>query len=232
MKIVSFNIQHAFHYIEKKINFEALAEAIVALDADVVGLNEVRGAGSDPDYTAQAETLARLAGFPYAFFAKAIDTKGGPYGNAILSKRPLLAAEILPIPDPSPRAYKGYYESRCVLKATLEGGLTVLVTHFGLNPDEAENAVQTLLPHLSNEKCILMGDFNLTPESPILAPIRERMVDTASLFDGERFSYPSDAPTRKIDYVFTSPDLTVTAADLPAVVVSDHRPHTAEVSLT
>lgn len=232
MKIVSFNIQHAFHYVEKKINFEALAKAIVDLGADVVGLNEVRGAGIDPDYTAQTETLARLAGFPHFFFAKAIDTRGGPYGNAILSKLPILAAEAIPIPDPSPRAYTGYYETRCVLKATLAGGLTVLVTHFGLNPDEQENAVRTALSQLSGEKDILMGDFNLTPESPLLAPIRAKMRDTAECFAGERFSFPSDAPTRKIDYIFASPDLSVTAADIPPVVVSDHRPHIAEISLT
>lgn len=232
MKLASYNIQHAYHYVEKKINFEALAKAIGALHADVVGLNEVRGEGPHPEYTAQTETLSRLTGMPYFFFAKAMDTKGGPYGNAILSRVPILSAEVIPIPDPSPRAYNGYYETRCILKATLAGGLTVLVTHFGLNPDEQESAVRTLLPHLADQKCILMGDFNLTPESPILAPIRARMTDAASYFAGERYSYPSDAPTRKIDYLFVSHDLAITAADIPPTVVSDHRPHTAEISWT
>ena len=231
MKFVSFNIQHALHYVEKKINFEALAEAITALGADVVALNEVRGLGTDPEYTAQTETLARLTGMPHFFFAKAIDTKGGPYGNALLSKLPILHAESLPIPDPSPRGYTGYYETRCVLKATLEGGFTVLVTHFGLNPDEQENAVRTLLPHLASEKCILMGDFNLTPDSPTLSPIREKMRDAAELFTDERLSFPSDLPRCKIDYIFVSPDLNLAAADIPPLVVSDHRPHTAEIKI-
>jgi endonuclease/exonuclease/phosphatase family metal-dependent hydrolase len=33
----------------------------------------------------------------------------------------------------------------------------------------------------------------------------------------------------KIDYVFVTPDLKVVAADIPAIVASDHRPHTAEL---
>lgn len=42
MKIVSFNTQHCFDYIEKKIDFDKFADTIKSLDADVVGLNEMR----------------------------------------------------------------------------------------------------------------------------------------------------------------------------------------------
>ena len=76
-----------------------------------------------------------------------------------------------------------------------------------------------------------MGDLNLTPESPLLAPIREKMFDTAELFAGERNSFPSDAPNKKIDYIFTSPDIKVLSADIPPIVASDHRPYIAEIEL-
>ena len=66
------------------------------------------------------------------------------------------------------------YETRCVLKAKLENGLTVIISHFGLNPDEHENAAKTIMEHLETEKCFLMGDFNVLPDSHILAPIREK----------------------------------------------------------
>lgn len=56
-----------------------------------------------------------------------------------------------------------------------------------------------------------------------------RMRDTADLFEREWFSFPSDAPTRKIDYIFVSPDVKVLSADILPVVASDHRPHTAEI---
>ena len=115
------------------------------------------------------------------------------------------------------------------MKATLTNGVTVLVSHFGLNPDEAENAVQTVVSNLAKEKCVFMGDLNLRPENAILSPIRAKLRDTAELFEGEKYSFPSDAPDRKIDYIFVSPDVTVLSADIPAIVASDHRPHIAEI---
>lgn len=230
MKIMSFNTQHCKNYIEGNIDFEIMAKAIVDCGADIVGLNEMRGEGPHPDFTAQTERLAELTGMHY-YFAPALHLKKGLYGNAILSKYPIERVENIPIPDPDVKKYNGYYETRCILKATLEGGITVLVTHFGLNPDEQENAVRTVLAHTVSEKCVLMGDFNVVPSDPVLSPIRERMQDTASAFEGERFSFPSDAPTSKIDYIFVSPDVKITAADIPAIIASDHRPHTAEVDL-
>lgn len=231
MKLMSFNTQHCLNYLTRKIDFDVMADAILSTKADVVGLNEMRGAGAHPEYTAQVEALAEKTGMPYFYFARAIDVPGGgPYGNGILSRVPILSAETVLIPDPLPRA-GAQYETRCILRATLAGGVTVLVTHFGLYPEEQENAVKAVLSQLIGEKCILMGDFNVTPNNPILAPIRERMRDTADLFEGARLSFPSDAPKHKIDYIFTSPDVTVTEADIPAIIASDHRPHTATVSL-
>ena len=230
MKIMSFNTQHCLNYIEKKIDFEIMADAIKKCGADIVGLNEMRGKGPDEEYENQAEILSGLSGLSYGYFAKAIDIKGvNPYGNAFLSKIPIISAETIPVPEPNPRTGDKYYEKRCLLKAKLEGGITVLVIHFGLNTDEQENAVKTIIENLEEEKCILMGDFNMNPDNEILKPIRERMKDTADLFGEPLFSFPSDNPNSKIDYIFVSPDIEVISADIPAIVASDHRPHTAEV---
>lgn len=230
MKIMTFNTQHCLNYLEQKIDFDVMRDAILACDPDIVGLNEMRGDGFHPDYAAQVEILSEKTGMRYHLFAPAIITdEGGPYGNGFLSKIPVLSAERVLIPDPAPKDGRRGYETRCILKVRLEGGVTVLVTHFGLFPEEQENAVKAVVDHLAKEKCVLMGDFNLLPDSPLLSPIRLRMKDTADAFSEEKFSFPSDAPDRKIDYIFVSPDGEVRSADIPAIIASDHRPHTAEV---
>jgi endonuclease/exonuclease/phosphatase family metal-dependent hydrolase len=231
MKIMSFNTQHCLNYISRKIDFDVMAEAIKNCEADIVGLNEMRDLGSHPEYDAQTSNLSELTALKHFFFAKAINFPQGPYGNALLSRYPIVSAESILIPDPEPKKYNGYYETRCLLKARLENGLLVLVTHFGLNPDEQENAVKTILENLEDKNCILMGDFNMRPVNPLLLPIRERMRDTAELFTKELFSFPSDAPDRKIDYIFTSFDIEVVSADIPPIVASDHRPHTADLNI-
>ena len=55
MKIMSFNTQHCQNYISKKIDFESVAKVITDFGADIVGLNEIRGEGEHPEYTAQTE---------------------------------------------------------------------------------------------------------------------------------------------------------------------------------
>ncbi len=182
MKIMSFNTQHCLNYISREIDFPLMADTIKALGADLVGLNEMRSEGPDPEYTPQTEKLSELTGMKHYYFARAINDNRGPYGNALLSKIPILSAETLIVPEREGEK-EARYEQRCLLKARLENGYTVLVIHFGLSDPEKRAAVETVIKNLEEEKCILMGDFNLPPHDPILAPIKARMADTAELFE-------------------------------------------------
>lgn len=232
MKIMSFNTQHCLNFIERKIDFQIMADAIKKCGADIVGLNEMRDKGADADYDKQTEILSELSGLKYHYFAKAIEFDNkNPYGNGLISKYPIISAQTIPVPDPDPRTGTKYYETRCLLKAKLESGITVLVIHFGLNKDEQKNAVKTVLDNIEKEKCILMGDFNVTPDDEILNPIRSKMKDVAAFFDKPLLSVPSDNPDKKIDYIFVTEDVEIVSADIPAIVASDHRPHIATVNI-
>lgn len=232
MKLMSFNTQHCLNYLEQKVDYEIMARAIEECGADIVGLNEMFDEAEGAKFGAQTARLSELTSLKNHFFAKAIDDFEGPYGNGLLTKYKIESAESIIIPDPCPREYPGgFYETRCLLKARLEGGLTVLITHLGLNPDEQRNAVKTVLEHIENEKCILMGDFNIEPHNELLLPIREKMIDTGAHFSPDKKSWPSDKPKVKIDYIFISHDLELVSADIPELVASDHRPHIAEIKL-
>lgn len=234
LKVMSFNTQHCRNFLTGIIDFGCMADTISRFSPDIVGLNEMRMEGEHPEYTDQVPELARLAGYPYWYFAKALDVSGkNPYGNGILSKYPIQYAETIPVPDPVEKDEGQHYETRCLLhvKIDIMGGLDVFVIHFGLNPSEQKNAVETVVANLTDSRCILMGDFNVTPDDPVLIPIQQELFDTAALFPELLFSYPSDKPCVKIDYIFVSQDLVVHSANIPGVVASDHRPHIAEIEL-
>lgn len=232
MKVMTFNTQHCMNYMERKIDFQVMADAIKQCDADIVGLNEMYEWGETAEYEKQTAVLAELTGLKHSYFAKAFLVFGEyAYGNGFISKHPIVSAETILVPDAERIPGHKHYETRCLLKAKLEGGITVLVTHFGLNEEEQLKSVEIVLQHLEPEKCILMGDFNVMPDNEILNPIRAKMKDTAECFTEPKFSYPSDKPNRKIDYIFVSKDIDVVSADIPEIVASDHRPHTAETSL-
>lgn len=241
LSFMTYNIQHGLDYLRWQRDEDyrrrdmgdlpLMAEAIRRCKADIVGLNEVRGRGVVPQYTAQAEELAAMLGY-HAYFAPAVYFEGqGPYGNALLSKYPIISAERILIPDPPVRDEDTYYETRCLLRAQLPvaGGITVYVCHFGLARAEARNAVETLISQLDgqNGPCVFMGDLNLTPDSDILSPIFSRLQDTAAAFTHPQLSFPSDQPDRKIDYIFASRDIKVLSAEIPEIIAADHRPHTA-----
>ena len=232
MKIMTFNTQHCLNFIEQKIDYQIMADAIKDLNPDIVGLNEMRDKGPDVEYENQTSILAELTGIKHHYFAKAFDVGGeNPYGNALLSKYPIISAETIPVPELKIKEGTKYHEPRCLLKAKLEGDITILVIHFGLNSDEHKNAVDTVLKNLETQKCILMGDFNVTPENDVLNPIRNQMKDVAGCFDNPLLSFPSNKPELKIDYIFVSPDIEIVSADIPAIIASDHRPHTATLKI-
>lgn len=234
IKFMSYNTQHCLNFITREIDFDIIADTIKKCEADIIGLQEIYDEGQDADYQSQAKIIAEKLGYHYYYFAEAIRFGGvNPYGNAIISRYPIISAETIMIPDPEIKKYDGYYETRCLLKATIDvrNGLNVLVSHFGLNPDEQENAVETVVSNIPKEHCVLMGDFNMEPDNQILNPIMQSLQDTAKVFSTYKLSYPSDTPKVKIDYIFVSKDLKVEYADIPEIISSDHRPHVATIEL-
>lgn len=238
IRVMTFNIQHGLDYKKKDtIDLPLMADAIRICGGEIAVLNEVRDKGTEADFTAQAKIIAEELGYHW-YFARAIDFPGGPYGNAIVSKYPIRSAETVMIPDPAVKDEDTYYETRCVLKAVVDipsvgGGLTVLGSHFGLAKAEARNAVAKVLELIGaiDGPYVFMGDLNLEPGSEILRPLFDAMKDTSAAFPKPMLSFPSDKPDRKIDYIFVDRGTQVLSADIPEIVASDHRPHTALIRI-
>lgn len=229
MKIMSFNTLFCTNYFTKQIDFQAMADAIKQCNPDIVGLNEMYGESHMEEYDSQTEKLSALTGLSYFKFAEACTLEEGTFGNAVLSKTPFISAQVIPVPEEEEKTGDQLYEPRCLLKLKYDNGLTVLIIHFGLNKDEHIHAVNTVLENLEEEKCILMGDFNVLPDNEVLNPIKERMTDTAIFFKEPLLTFPSDKPFKKIDYIFVSKDVKVLTADVPQIAVSDHLPIVAEI---
>lgn len=229
LTVMSFNIQHCKSFTKGEIDIDLFADAIRESNADIVGLNEVWGAGMH--LKSQAKALAEKLGFYYCH-GRTIFTDGTTeYGNALLSRYPITSVEKIKIPDPQNKNNDLHYETRGIIKAKIDAAgktYTVLVTHFGLNPDEQINAVKAVSDAIESENCILMGDFNVTPENEVLNPIYAKLRDTSCTFEEDYLSFPSDEPVKRIDYMLVSSDINIISARIPDKVVSDHRPYICE----
>lgn len=222
LKIMSYNIQHAKNYISKEINYDALVNAIKEINPDVLSLNEVYSSGFNNTEEGQAKIIADKLGYNY-YFGKATTIRGIEYGNAILSKYEINDPQVIKIRNPLFKIGKNHFETRSMIKAKIND-ITFIVSHFGLNPSEQKNAVKKVLKNLDNKKCILMGDFNMTPDNLLIKEIKNNMIDNANMLREELKTFPSDKPNIKIDYIFTSKDIDVLNFEIPELIVSDHRP--------
>ena len=229
LKVMTYNIASG-NNLQKDRNLAHAAEIINRVQPDFVTVNEVcKNTEYAPQH--QADVLGRLTGY-YPVFGRSIDIAGGEYGNAFLTRKPLLEHEVIHIPDRRSEE-RSYYEHRTLLRAVIEVNgrkITVFSTHFGLAKVEQESAVETALEALKREQnpVILMGDLNMQPDNPLIVRLTEALHDTADRTD-EIKTFPSDVPEIKIDYILHSDEFATISLSSMDTQNSDHRPLFAEL---
>ncbi len=242
LRVGTYNILHGADFPRKRKTGEdvvdlSLAErALREMALDICGLNEVRNQEKVEGLCHQARVLAERLGYHCAF-ARAIDHAGGEYGNALLSRFPILSVKLHPIVvPPNKRTAGARYENRVALEACLDvkgRKIGVIVTHFGLNEDEIRLASETVtsLAEAYTAPLMLMGDFNVTPDDSAIAFLKGRFSDTADVTDAPLYTFPSHAPQKKIDYIMTKGALRTLSVAAVDIVTSDHKPLVAEIEL-
>jgi len=132
-----------------------IAGVLEELDADLVALQEVDSRHGDFDMLGE---LARLTGLTPIAGPTLIHHQGN-YGNAILTRAPILAVRLLDL-SVEGREPRGAIDADLGLPG---GPLRVLATHLGLRPAERRYQVQRLLAALAgppSTPAVLMGDLN------------------------------------------------------------------------
>jgi beta-N-acetylhexosaminidase len=191
----------------------------------------------------QPAELARQTGYASAF-GRTIDYDGGRFGNAVLSRWPILEARMIPLDGPAPAgADNGRHEPRGALRVVVaapQGRITVFDTHldaFGGDPwreQEADSLVKLVAHARENGEVVLVGgDFNSTPESAAQQTLaRAGLRDAWSLCgSGNGNTFPASAPAKRIDFLFLTGGTGCTSARVPATQLSDHRPLVVDVAL-
>jgi endonuclease/exonuclease/phosphatase family metal-dependent hydrolase len=240
VRLVTFNTHHGVGE-DSRHDLPRLAKVLASVDADVICLQEVdRHFGDRSEDVDQALLLSRALDMQLAW-GPAIDEPGTTgesrqYGNALLSKLPLLVSDVHRLP--------GGGEPRSALRTMLEldgGTLWVTATHLTTRtPEERGEQVAALAALHTGDMAagVLVGDFNAGPDAPELAGLRGRFADAWELAEdrddqaGWRFwqreeghTHPARAPHRRIDQVWVSPGVRVAAAQvLDAAGASDHLP--------
>lgn len=228
LRVASWNLQSC------QRGLPGVLAGLEALDADLVALQEVDRCTGRSARVDQAALLAREAGFAHHHFFRALDRDGGEYGLALLSKYPLLDPKLDHLPT------LAGIEPRVVGRARLAhpaGELAVAVTHLSHRLErsklrlEQASHVMRLLPE--DEPCLLLGDFNGLPRSPMHRALCARFADVfATVGQGPSGTHPFLGPwlpAVRIDFLFASRELELHGARVVRTRASDHHALVAEI---
>nr|WP_121273672.1 endonuclease/exonuclease/phosphatase family protein [Pedobacter schmidteae] len=216
-------------------DLQAIANVINSQKPDLVALQEVdvntQRSGVNVD---QAKELARLTGMNY-FYAKAIDFQGGQYGDAVLSRFPIL--ESVSYQLPVTQQLGGETRSVAMITVEKEGYKfyfsSTHLDHLGAEDNRLLQAAELnkIVGSLSRP-LIIAGDMNAIPSSKTMALLQQQ------LFMGCNaacpFTIPATAPTRTIDYIMMRPYNKFNIKNYNVInetYASDHLPLIAEIEL-
>lgn len=256
LTVASYNI-HAGAGADNVFDLDRTAQALKALDADIIGLQEVDVHWDQrSDWLDTITELATKLGM-YPAFAPIYDfdppAEGRPrrqYGVGLLSRFPLVSVQNHPItrlstqdPNPVPAPAPGFLEVE--VEVDVRGRrLHVYCTHLDYRGDPTVRRMQVadtlgiLAQDRSTDLQILVGDFNAEAAAPELGGLWTRLTDSwtaAATTTGGPFTYPAVTANKRIDFVTVGTGLHVRKADVPAEVplaeaASDHRPIVADLS--
>ncbi len=210
--------QHVFAGKRKAAHLQAIAE--LAQQFDIAALQEIDAGSLRSGFIDQASTIASLAehDFLYAQTNRVVGTLGrnqtislAKSGNVVLSKIAAVSQNEIRLPGRGRGALHVHFEHFDLYNLHLS--LTQRLQHLQL-----EFLAEQIDPARAN---VIVGDFNCTPDSKA---VREFCAKLALRHAHTPYSFPSWAPNRAIDLIFTSAQFHNVEVLPQAKLASDHLP--------
>jgi len=221
VRVMTYNLHQGFD-TKGYLGMEAFAKVIEESNADIIALQEVSRGWFINGSVDMLTWLSQRLNMPYIY-----GPVGDPlFGNAILSKYPILEYKNELLPKGNVPLQRGFIWVNIDLGNNEE--LFVIATH--LHHVEEDNhirkpQIEAIVDYWKNhDKTVILGDMNAKPHYP-----ETQIYYNSGLLDtfieagtGNGFTYSSDNPDKRIDYIWISPDLAASDFVIPESIASDH----------
>ncbi len=222
LRVMTYNLHQGFN-TDGQLNMEALAQVIEAEQPDILALQEVTRSWVINGSLDMLPWLSHRLGYPYLWGP----TDPPQWGNAILSRYPVVASDVFPLPPEDLSLRRGFID------ATIQVGETpvrILATHLHHPPTGSpirQVQVEKLIQNWGGTPyTILLGDLNAVYEDPEMVALAESgLIETVRTQTANPpGTFFSENPTEQIDYLWVTPDLIPVDFRVPRSTASDHLP--------
>ncbi len=225
LTLASYNIRRAWGR-DKQYSPERIARVIKEIDAEVVGLQEVDSCLSSESGLDQLSYIAQETGYQ-SIAGPTVWKENGHYGNALLTRHPVLSVKRIDLSVPGPEPRGAVYAEIDVAGLPV----SVITTHLGLKRKERLYQVERLLELIDDKKrMILMGDFNEWK----VKSLPTRMLEDRFGKEIRMRTYPTWLPLFRLDWIWIVPRPALRHIDRHSTpesrIASDHLPVRAKVT--
>jgi endonuclease/exonuclease/phosphatase family metal-dependent hydrolase len=238
LRTLSYNIHKCIGGIDRRYDPDRIVEVIQNLDIDVAMLQEVDGGAARSNRDHQVDLLAERLGLRYRTWFPNVDVRGGgQYGNAILSRYPIIESANLDLTIRFKKRRSALHAVLRVRHDDVDRTVHVYNMHLGLARYERRRQLRMFLDshpfqNLHHDTPIVVGgDLNdvYGGLGELLAPAGFRGIERRPL------TFPAWGPMRALDAIFVRGAMDfVRLARCDSELArraSDHRPLVAEVKL-
>ncbi|PYR08840.1 MAG: hypothetical protein DMG00_14580 [Acidobacteria bacterium] len=232
LRVATYNI-HRCRGLDGRTRPQRIAAVLRTIDADVVALQEVVGAG--PRGGGHAEELGAMLGMGWVM-SPARELRGHQFGNAVLSRFPIMHHSEHDL------SWKTCEPRRMQRVDVVVHGCTLHLYNVHLGTAILERRHQALRlasmvsdRHIAGPKLVL-GDFNEWMRGLATKMLSERLnsVDLRNHLRRRR-TYPGLFPILHLDHIYYAGRVEIVGIELPrtrlSLVASDHLPLVADVRI-
>jgi len=219
IKVATFNIRHG-KGTDGKFSLSRAAQTLQKINAHIVGLQEVDNRLPRSLFQKQAQKLAQYLGAHYAFAPNLKFTRYFGFGNATISKFPIVRTRNILLPGELEQRGLQY----CLISLPGARPVHFFNTHLGLSVEDRTAQVNAIVKRLPGpyKPVILTGDFNAPVKSPELKPLSEHLCYTGG--NEPPLTFPATNPQHSIDHIFISGHWRVSEIKVLKSGASDHLP--------
>lgn len=238
VRVATYNIHHGADSADV-LDLARVAKVLASLRADVIGLQEVdRHWGARSNFIDQPTWLADRLGMAVSY---GVNLDLGPaeprgdrrqYGTAVLSRFPITSSHNIALPRFGPAEQRGLHVADLDV-----GGIPMrfATTHLMNLSATGRRAQAKRIVQLLGDvptRTLLTGDLNATEQAAEIAILADVFIDSwAAVGDGAGFTFSSEHPRARIDYVLASPDIRLDSAHVVSSEASDHLPLVVDLSV-